>query len=107
MEVSMPLTWGRMFAERRDLIVAMYSLLCATGCSETAIVFTGIACIPAPCAAFGCSFWHPATARHIKRELIPKKVRFKSEPLASLFFTAQSITHECSIHVTTWRPISL
>ena len=38
-------------AERRDLMVATYSLLCATGASVTAAVCTGSPCIPAPAPA--------------------------------------------------------
>ena len=46
--VSIPLTCGSSVAERRDLMVATYSLVCGTGASVTATVCTGMACIPAP-----------------------------------------------------------
>jgi hypothetical protein len=52
-----------MVAERRDLIVATYSLLCGTGARDTATVWTGMACIPAAAAAGGAAFfWQPQIA---------------------------------------------
>src|SRR5665647_2261894 len=45
--VSNPLTRGTRVAERRDLMVATYSLLWATGANVTAAVCTGNPCIPA------------------------------------------------------------
>jgi hypothetical protein len=39
--------------ERRDLIVATYSEVWATGARVTATVCTGIACIAGACAAWG------------------------------------------------------
>ncbi len=58
-------------AERRDLMVATYSLDCATGCSATVTVCTGMACIPAPAAAAGF-FSQPVTANpSSKKQPIP------------------------------------
>ena len=51
--VSSPLTCGINVVERRDLIVATYSLLCATGAMATVTVCTGSPCGPAPAAAAG------------------------------------------------------
>ena len=71
--VSGPLTCGCSVAERRDLIVATYSLLCATGAMATVTVCTGRPCIAGPAAAAGF-FWQPVAASARVKQLI-KKVR--------------------------------
>ena len=48
-------------------MVATYSLLCATGESATAMVCTGIACIPAAAGAAGF-FWQPVAAKPNKNK---------------------------------------
>jgi hypothetical protein len=48
-------------AERRDLIVATYSLLCGTGCIATITVCTGRPCIAGLAGAAGF-FWQPVAA---------------------------------------------
>ena len=59
--VICPLTWGDIVAERRDLMVATYSLLCGTGCIATVTVCTGRPRIAGPAAAAGF-FWQPVAA---------------------------------------------
>ena len=72
--VSDPLTWGCIMAEFRDLIVATYSLLCATGSMATVSVCTGRPCGPAPAAAAGF-FWQPVAASTARVKQPIKKVR--------------------------------
>ena len=67
--VSDPLTWGCIVAERRDLMVATYSLVCATGAMATVAVCTGRPCIAGPAAAAGF-FWQPVAASANARQLI-------------------------------------
>jgi hypothetical protein len=63
MSISCPLTWGSSSVERRDLMVATYSLLCATGDIVTVTVCTGRACgPPPPGAAASGFFWQPLAA---------------------------------------------
>jgi hypothetical protein len=64
-------------AERRDLMVATYSLDWGTGAIVTAAVCTGIACIPAASGAAGF-FWQPVAAnpRRIKQPV--PKIRLKA-----------------------------
>jgi hypothetical protein len=63
-------------AERRDLMVATYSLDCATGASVTATVCTGMACIPTALDAAG--FLSQPTIASIKITIQPVvKMRFK------------------------------
>jgi hypothetical protein len=57
-------------AERRDLMVATYSLDWATGESATDMVCTGIACIAAGAAGF---FWQPVAANPNKTKPVPIK----------------------------------
>jgi hypothetical protein len=63
---------------RRDLIVATYSLDWGTGENVTAMVCTGIACIPAT-AGF---FWQPVTAKPRKTKQPMPRMRFNA-----FFFT--------------------
>ena len=72
--VKTPLTCGMITVERRDLMVATYSLLCATGDMATVMVCTGRPCGPVPAAAAGF-FWQPvaASAARVKQPI--KKVR--------------------------------
>ena len=58
-------------AERRDLIVATYSLLWATGVSATVTVCTGKPCIAGPAAAAGF-FWQPVpnSPARIKKPIV-------------------------------------
>ena len=58
------MTCGSTVADRLDLMVATYSLLCATGARVTATVCTGRPCIPAPGGAAGF-FWQPVAASPI------------------------------------------
>ena len=73
----MPLTCGSSVAERRDLMVATYSLDCGTGASVTATVCTGMACIPAPAAAAGF-FWQPVAANPRSTKQPNPNMRFKA-----------------------------
>jgi hypothetical protein len=57
-------------AERRDLIVATYSLVCATGVMATATVCTGRPCIAGPAVAG--FFWQPVATSAIARPPIEK-----------------------------------
>lgn len=83
--VSRPSTCDCSVAERLDLMVATYSLLCGTGASETATVCTGIACIP-PAAGGGAAFLQPASASPKKTQLIPT-IRFNAVVLACFSFS--------------------
>jgi hypothetical protein len=63
--VICPFTWGEIVADRRDLMVATYSLVCGTGCIATVTVCTGKPFIsgPAGAAAF---FSQPVAANPTK-----------------------------------------
>jgi hypothetical protein len=67
-----------MVAERRDLMVATYSLLCGTGARVTVAVWTGMACIPAPAATGAGFFWHPVAERPIRIRELTARLCFKA-----------------------------
>jgi hypothetical protein len=64
-------------AERRDLIVATYSLDCATGDIDTVTVCTGNPCIWGGAAA--CFFWQPVAYSARKNKEL--NVRMRSNPM--------------------------
>ena len=73
-------------AERRDLMVATYSLLCGTGAMETVAVCTGMACIPAPAGGAAAFFWQPLAASPTTTAQPILRMRFKTVVVTCPFF---------------------
>ena len=65
-------------AERRDLMVATYSLLCGTGERVTVAVCTGIPRIPAPAGGGAAFFSQPAAAKQTATRQMNPRLRFKA-----------------------------